>query len=105
MARSTNPSSLAVQRLWVLFVPCILACWLYTDLPDFISPTPGICLTNQMTKLMAWVLVQFGKDRFAETLLADLYDTVVWVLNVYFWISYYQVFVHIWVLYTGVSTQ
>ena len=29
-----------------------------------------------MTKLMAWVLVQFGKDRFAETLLADLYDTV-----------------------------
>ncbi|KAG8204233.1 hypothetical protein GWM34_00020, partial [Candida africana] len=53
-----------------------LACWLYTDLPDFISPTPGICLTNQMTKLMAWVLVQFGKDRFAETLLADLYDTV-----------------------------
>lgn len=30
--------------------------WLYTDLPDFVSPTPGICMTNQITKVVVYIL-------------------------------------------------
>lgn len=37
----------------------ILLLWLYTDLPDCISPTPGICLTNQLSKLIIPVLDKF----------------------------------------------
>lgn len=38
-----------------MFVSALLV-WLYTDLPNFISPTPGICLTTQMTKALSWGL-------------------------------------------------
>lgn len=34
----------------------IMLAWLYTDLPDCISPTPGICLTNNMSRLLIPVL-------------------------------------------------
>ncbi|EMG45996.1 GSF2 Glucose-signaling factor 2 [Candida maltosa Xu316] len=53
-----------------------LVCWLYTDLPDFISPTPGLCLTNQMTKFLCWVARLFGQDRMADIIIKDLYDPV-----------------------------
>lgn len=49
-----------------------LICWLYTDLPDFISPTPGICLTNQISKLASYVLHYFGKHSLAESFVDDL---------------------------------
>ncbi|CCK70678.1 uncharacterized protein KNAG_0E04250 [Huiozyma naganishii CBS 8797] len=29
----------------------VVSLWLYTDLPDFISPTPGNCLTNYISRL------------------------------------------------------
>ncbi|GMM30552.1 Gsf2 protein [Martiniozyma asiatica (nom. inval.)] len=55
----------------------IIAVWLYTDLPDFISPTPGLCLTNQATKAIVWFLREilqkpvaaqkFWDDIFAPT--------------------------------------
>lgn len=50
----------------------LLAAWLYTDLPDFISPTPGICLTNQMTRFLAKAAIRFDYGKIAETLLADI---------------------------------
>ncbi|RCK55922.1 Glucose-signaling factor 2 [Candida viswanathii] len=53
-----------------------LLVWLYTDLPDFISPTPGLCLTNQMTKFLCWAVTQFGKDELAEIIIKDLYEPV-----------------------------
>lgn len=53
-----------------------LIVWLYTDLPDFISPTPGICLTNQMSLLLAFVARNFGYDTIAETVLNDVRDPV-----------------------------
>ncbi|RCK60554.1 Glucose-signaling factor 2 [Candida viswanathii] len=53
-----------------------LLVWLYTDLPDFISPTPGLCLTNQMTKFLCWAVTQFGKDDLAEIIIKDLYEPV-----------------------------
>ncbi|CCH59049.1 hypothetical protein TBLA_0B02070 [Henningerozyma blattae CBS 6284] len=30
----------------------VILFWLYTDLPDHISPTPGICLTNQISRVV-----------------------------------------------------
>lgn len=53
-----------------------LLVWLYTDLPDFISPTPGLCLTNQLTKFLCWVAIQFGKQNLADIIIKDLYDPV-----------------------------
>lgn len=41
----------------------VLLLWLYTDLPDFISPTPGICLTNQISRVFSY---------FAENFLQNL---------------------------------
>ncbi|ONH67732.1 Glucose-signaling factor 2 [Cyberlindnera fabianii] len=40
-------------------VLAILAFWLYTDLPDVWSPTPGICLTNQISFIIAAILNKF----------------------------------------------
>lgn len=39
-----------------------LLAWLYTDLPDFISPTPGICLTNTVIKIAAWLCATWYDD-------------------------------------------
>lgn len=49
-----------------------LATWLYTDLPDFISPTPGICLTNTLSQLAAKVAIHFGYPNVANTLVEDI---------------------------------
>lgn len=46
--------------------------WLYTDLPDFISPTPGICLTNQLSLLAGGLLTKYGQHRIAGLFLDDL---------------------------------
>lgn len=53
-----------------------LMVWLYTDLPDFISPTPGICLTNQMSSIVAFFASRFGYEAIAETVLNDVRDPV-----------------------------
>lgn len=50
----------------------LLGAWLYTDLPDFISPTPGICLTNQMTRGLATVADKFGYGQAAQALIEDI---------------------------------
>lgn len=50
----------------------LLAVWLYTDLPDFISPTPGICATNQMTRALAFVATKYGYGSLAKTLMDDV---------------------------------
>ncbi|KAH3687926.1 hypothetical protein WICPIJ_001082 [Wickerhamomyces pijperi] len=40
-----------------VFLGCLA--WLYTDLPDYYSPTPGICLTNQISRILAWGITNF----------------------------------------------
>lgn len=55
------------------FVAFLLT-WLYTDLPDFISPTPGICLTNQVAHAMIWALKYFGYTNLAVKLQRDLFE-------------------------------
>lgn len=54
----------------------LLICWLYTDLPDFISPTPGICLTNHMTRGASYLATYFGQHKLAHALIVDIEDPV-----------------------------
>lgn len=53
-----------------------LAAWLYTDLPDFVSPTPGHCLTNYTSKFLANVGHYYGYHELADRLLADVLEEV-----------------------------
>lgn len=53
-----------------------LLVWLYTDLPDFISPTPGICLTNQVTKGLVAVGRYFDLELWAQAIANDLNEPV-----------------------------
>lgn len=49
----------------------LLVTWLYTDLPDMISPTPGICFTNQVSRIGSAVALYFGNTKLSQDLLAD----------------------------------
>ncbi|CAG61807.1 uncharacterized protein GVI51_L01265 [Nakaseomyces glabratus] len=40
------------SKKYVTIFALLMAGWLYTDLPDVISPTPGICLTNQLSRML-----------------------------------------------------
>ncbi len=50
----------------------LLFAWLYTDLPDFISPTPGICLTNVLTLLFGTAVHWYGQEEMAKSILDEL---------------------------------
>jgi len=56
-----------------LFLTFLLV-WLYTDLPSFVSPTPGICLTNQLTKGASYAATYFGYPAIAVSLLKEIED-------------------------------
>ncbi|RLV91256.1 Glucose-signaling factor 2 [Spathaspora sp. JA1] len=78
-----------------------LICWLYTDLPDFISPTPGICLTNQVTKIFAYLAIYFKQDKIAELFL-DEGEPVAIVGQVIFFVFHIMKILMIFgLLYTG----
>lgn len=84
------------------FILGLLAVWLYTDLPDFISPTPGICLTNWATKFMAYVAKSTGFVNVERALLKDLEDPVDILLQCFFFtIHIVKVVVIFLFLYTG----
>ncbi|SCU79730.1 LADA_0B02806g1_1 [Lachancea dasiensis] len=51
----------------LVFVGIMLA-WLYTDLPDLVSPTPGICFTNQISRGLIVVARHYGYNAIAEKL-------------------------------------
>lgn len=50
----------------------ILLGWLYTDLPDVISPTPGICFTNQLSKRIMVVARWYGYNAIADKLAEEV---------------------------------
>ncbi|KAG0690318.1 glucose repression protein [Pichia californica] len=55
----------------------LLLIWLYTDLPDFISPTPGICLTNYFTDLVVYILREYlNKHQQADIFYNDVHSPV-----------------------------
>lgn len=49
-----------------------LVAWLYTDLPDFVSPTPGICLTNQTSRVASYIAIKWGYERLARMVIDDV---------------------------------
>ncbi|ODV76839.1 uncharacterized protein CANTADRAFT_13536 [Suhomyces tanzawaensis NRRL Y-17324] len=53
------------------FIAAMLT-WLYTDLPDAISPTPGICLTNQVSRILSRVAEAFGYAKLAHAMVDDI---------------------------------
>lgn len=53
-----------------------LLVWLYTDLPDFVSPTPGICLTNQASNFIAYLAARFGYSHIADIVIKDVQEPV-----------------------------
>lgn len=55
------------KRTILVFVFIMLG-WLYTDLPDCISPTPGICLTNQFSKRVMHIADYLGYHAIATKL-------------------------------------
>lgn len=50
----------------------LLLTWLYTDLPDCISPTPGICMTNQASSFLAWIATKAGYPDIADLVIKDV---------------------------------
>lgn len=64
-----------------------LLAWLYTDLPDAHSPTPGICLTNQVSRTLAWVITTFTEyNNIADDILkeTEINQTSYWVQWAFF---------------------
>lgn len=83
------------------FVAFLLV-WLYTDLPDFLSPTPGLCLTNQMSNLTAWALRKFGYDRLAQLVIDDVQgETLVGAQCFFFVFHIIKVAAIFFLIYTG----
>ncbi|KAI3405365.1 GSF2 [Candida oxycetoniae] len=80
-----------------------LLAWLYTDLPDFISPTPGICLTNQITRVLSSIAVKYGYNGLAAKLMEDIEDDVSIPLQcIFFAFHVIKLFFLFGFLYTGV---
>lgn len=55
----------------VIYVALMLI-WLYTDLPDSISPTPGICLTNQLSRIAIPIFEHFELNNVADKLREEI---------------------------------
>lgn len=57
----------------VCIISTLLLIWLYTDLPDCISPTPGICLTNQLSRLLIPIVEDyFGNYKMGSKLREEI---------------------------------
>ncbi|EDO18356.1 hypothetical protein Kpol_1013p27 [Vanderwaltozyma polyspora DSM 70294] len=50
----------------------LMLLWLYTDLPDCISPTPGICLTNCLSRALIPVAERFELYHVADKLREEI---------------------------------
>lgn len=66
------------ERTFLKFsIISFLLVWLYTDLPDFISPTPGICLTNHATVFVSYVLREWmDLPQQAQKFYDDIFEPV-----------------------------
>ena len=58
---------------WNLFTyTAIILLWLYTDLPDVVSPTPGICVTNQLSRMIIPILEYMERPTLASKLREEI---------------------------------
>lgn len=53
-----------------------LIVWLYTDLPDYISPTPGHSLTTMAVKGVSSLLRKINQDQMADNLVESMLEPV-----------------------------
>lgn len=82
-----DPTVPLVEQLWPgqLIVPkwdvryfnifryiAVCSAWLYTDLPDFISPTPGHCFTNYISWALIPVMNYIDKPEYADKLRSEI---------------------------------
>lgn len=81
-----------------------LGTWLYTDLPDIISPTPGICLTNQLSILISKVLIYLDMQKLALDILSEteVNKSGVTAQWIFFGFHSFKVVMIFFVLYFGI---
>lgn len=80
----------------------LLLVWLYTDLPDFISPTPGICLTNYASKVLSRLALAFGHVKLSHALIDDINEPVSITAQIIFFVFHtLKCLIIFGVLYTG----
>lgn len=60
----------AYKNIICYTIICFL--WLYTDLPDFISPTPGNCLTNYISWVLIPIMNYLNKPQLSEKLKKEI---------------------------------
>lgn len=79
-----------------------LIVWLYTDLPDSISPTPGLCLSTQMINLAAKLLFFFNYNDAAAGLIQETSTPISHVTEaIFFTFHLVKVLALYFVLYSG----
>lgn len=85
------------------FVLLFLAFWLYTDLPDFISPTPGICFTNHITLVIVYLLrYVLKKPVQAQKFYDDIFAPVgITGQCIYFVFHIFKVLLFYFILWSG----
>lgn len=93
------------EKSWpmIYFYLLVIVFWLYTDLPDVISPSPGICLTNQLSKLAIVLANRLEYFSVAEKLSEEIQVnfssvTAQWI---YFALHILKVLIITSILYTG----
>lgn len=84
-------------------VVAFILIWLYTDLPDFISPTPGICLTNYATEVIVYVMREYlDKPAQATKFYNEMYAPTTEIGQcIYFAFHIFKVLLFYFILWAG----
>ncbi|KAH3671513.1 hypothetical protein OGAPHI_000216 [Ogataea philodendri] len=83
-------------------ITAALLTWLYTDLPDFVSPTPGIGFTTILCKATCNLLEKYYSADFADHLRGELLsESTVLVQCVFFALNFFKVLIVYFALYFG----
>ncbi|SCW00762.1 LAFE_0C11430g1_1 [Lachancea fermentati] len=92
------------RKTVIIYILTILA-WLYTDLPDVISPTPGICLTNQVSKRIMVLAYKFNYVGVANKLKEEIQVNSAGVIAqwLFFLLHILKVLIVTSIFYTGMA--
>lgn len=78
-----------------------LIVWLYTDLPDYISPTPGHSLTTMGVKGISYLLRRINQDQmadnFVESMLEPVPEVMQWVFFAFHIVKDLIIYFVLWV--------
>lgn len=91
-----------LKTFWFYSFVSFLLVWLYTDLPDYISPTPGICFTNQVSYGLIRLAQYFDQEKWASAIINDLLEPVsVPVQFLFFFLHFLKCAMVFMILWTG----